>query len=620
MKSFLVSLLVSLLCLSVFANSVEIGGVKYTIAKHGTAKCKAGMLLKNNKKGNMSVKIESQVLINNAYYNVEEIEENGFKNCKALSSIVIPQSVKRIGKCAFWNCTSLQSVVIPDNVSTEISEGSYGFGRKGVFSNCKNLSDIVSTSGAYPRNVLENALYNCEEVPFTNRLYTLSQSNMPEHGLAGLKFSEYAKNNIKNEVEQWQKKKEYETTAQWRDRVTEETRKVKVAELLDKYQKEYIEKFSPSVLIGNIGMYDADYNIFPIDVNGLNTIYVSVPLDEAENFKNNWHYVTTKPVYGIVDDKLGVLNCSFTLKNKTYQSADTYENDNTSDFALNLSPLEFDFAENTGLSKVDTKPAIKIDNSIDLNIPISSVKNTKTFVVIIGNENYQHTSKVQFAHNDAVIFGKYCNQTLGVPIKNLRRYKDATYGSMLSAVKDIKDISNAYNGNINVIFYYAGHGIPNEKDQEAYLLPVDADGTQTDACYSMKRLYDELGNLNAKSVVAFIDACFSGAKRGDGMLLSARGTAIKPKDLTVSGNTIVFSAASGEQTAFPYEEKGHGMFTYFLLEKLRENKGDVTLGELKKHIVENVKQQSVVINKKIQTPTVLVSNVMKNRWSQLKLK
>lgn len=310
-------------------------------------------------------------------------------------------------------------------------------------------------------------------MPFTNRLYTLSQSNIPEHGVAGLKFSEYAKNNIKNEVEQWQKKKEYETTVQWRDRVTEETRKVKVAELLDKYPKEYIENFSPSVLIGNIGMYDADYNIFPIDVNGLNTIYVSVPLDEAENFKNNWHYVTAKPVYGIVDDKLGVLTCSFTLKNKTYQSADTYENDNTSDFALNLSPLEFDFAENTGLSKVDTKPAIKIDNSIDLNIPTSSVKNTKTFVVIIGNENYQHTSKVQFAHNDAVIFGKYCNQTLGVPIKNLRRYKDATYGSMLS-----------------------------------------------------------------------------GAKRGDGMLLSARGTAIKPKDLTVSGNTIVFSAASGEQTAF----------------------------------------------------------------------
>ena len=204
--------------------------------------------------------------------------------------------------------------------------------------------------------------------------------------------------------------------------------------------------------------------------------------------------------------------------------------------------------------------------------------------------------------------------------KNLRRYKDATFGSMLAAMKDIKDISDAYNGDINVIFYYAGHGIPSESDKEAYLLPVDADGSQTAACYSMKRLYEELGGLNAKSVVVFLDACFSGAKRGDGMLLAARGVAIKPRSLEVSGNTIVFSAASGEQTAFPYKEKGHGMFTYFLLEKLRDAKGDVTLGDLCNYIKENVKQQSVVVNGKLQTPMVQISSNMLKKWSQLKLK
>ena len=62
------------------------------------------------------------------------------------------------------------------------------------------------------------------------------------------------------------------------------------------------------------------------------------------------------------------------------------------------------------------------------------------------------------------------------------------------------------------------------------------------------------------------------------------------------------------------------MFTYFLLEKLRDAKGDVTLGDLCNYIKENVKQQSVVVNGKLQTPMVQISSNMLKKWSQLKLK
>lgn len=622
MKRIVTYLLICALSFSVSANSVEIGGVKYSIAKHGTVKCKAGMLLKKGAPGSMAVKIESQVRINNSLYIVSEIEDYGFKGCKSLLSIEIPQTVTNIGCGAFWDCKSLQSVVIPDNATAEIPVGSYGFGKKGIFSGCVSLIDIKGTSAQYPRVILENALYNCDEVPFISRLYTLSKSDATTQDVADMKFSEYAKDKIQAQVEVWQKKKEYETTAQWRERVTEDTRKLKVEELVDKERKEFIDKFSPSVLVGNIGTYDADYNIFPIEIYGLNTIYVSVPIEDAPDFKNNWYKVKANPVYGIVDDKLGVLSCTFSLNDKTYQSADTYENDNTQDLALNLSPLELDFTVSSSNNVVaqTAKPAVKIDNSIDLNIPSFSANNKRTFAVIIGNENYQRTSMVQFANNDAVIFGKYCNKTLGIPFNNIKHYKNATFGNMLDAIRNIKDIAAAFDGNINVIFYYAGHGVPSNDGKNSYLLPVDADGTQLEVCYPIKKLYEELGSLNAQSVVVFLDACFSGAKRGDGMLLASRATIIKPHEEEVKGNVVVFSASSGEQTAFPYEEKGHGMFTYFLLEKLRNNKGDVTLGDLSDYINENVRQQSVIINGKLQTPTLRVSSNMKNDWSKLKLK
>ena len=104
------------------------------------------------------------------------------------------------------------------------------------------------------------------------------------------------------------------------------------------------------------------------------------------------------------------------------------------------------------------------------------------------------------------------------------------------------------------------------------------------------------------------------------MLASARGVALKAKASAPKGNMVVFSAATGDETAFPYREKGHGLFTYFLLKKLRDTKGDCTLGELGEYIQTNVRQQSVVVNRKSQTPTVVPSTTIAGNWKGIKLK
>ncbi len=171
----------------------------------------------------------------------------------------------------------------------------------------------------------------------------------------------------------------------------------------------------------------------------------------------------------------------------------------------------------------------------------------------------------------------------------------------------------------NVVFYYAGHGVPNETDHSAYLLPVDADGSQTKACLSTKELYQTLNALGARQVVVLMDACFSGAQRGDGMLASARGVALKVRDDVPTGNMVVFTAATGDQTAYPYNEKGHGLFTYFLLKKLQDTKGNVTLGDLCDYVSEQVAQQSVVVNKHSQTPTVVPAATLSDSWRSMRL-
>ena len=281
------------------------------------------------------------------------------------------------------------------------------------------------------------------------------------------------------------------------------------------------------------------------------------------------------------------------------------------------------YAQNVQPQPVQTVPqqtTKQPSSDVDVNIPSTPQSNSNLFAVVIANEKYTHVAEVPYANNDAKVFAEYCKKTLGLPENNVRQYDNATYGTMLAAMSDIKSIAQAYDGNINVIFYYSGHGIPNEMSRDAYLLPVDANGQQTEVCYPVSRLYKELGEMGARNVVVFLDACFSGAQRGEGMLVSARGIAIKANADVPKGNLVVFSAATGEEAAFPYKEKEHGMFTYFLLKKLRETKGDCTLGELGQYIQENVRQQSVVVNRKSQTPTIIPSQTLANTWRNLKLK
>ncbi len=256
----------------------------------------------------------------------------------------------------------------------------------------------------------------------------------------------------------------------------------------------------------------------------------------------------------------------------------------------------------------------KSDIKLDENIPITNLHAENTFAVIIGNENYQGVIKVPFAENDAKTFAAYCEKTLGLPQRNIKVYTNATYGTMVNAISKIKDIATVYKGKLNIIFYYSGHGIPNEQTHEAFLLPTDADGRNTDICYSLNKLYTELGNLKAERVLVLLDACFSGATKGEEMIIPAKGVAIKPKENTVLGNIVVFSAANGKETAYPYEEGKHGMFTYYLLKKIQETKGNITLGSLSDYITTEVRKYSVVVNEKMQTPTTLVPTKWLGSW------
>ena len=260
-----------------------------------------------------------------------------------------------------------------------------------------------------------------------------------------------------------------------------------------------------------------------------------------------------------------------------------------------------------------------LTSEVDRNIPVTGATNPNTFVLIIANEHYLQVASVPYALNDGNIFREYCIKTLGVSEKHIKYFADATGNQIKSGVNWLANLTEVFD-NPQIIVYYAGHGIPDEASKSAYLLPVDGNGSDISTGYKLDDLYATLGNMPAAQITVFMDACFSGSKREQGMLASARGVALKAKAGIPQGNMVVFSAATGDETAYPNKEQQHGLFTYYLLKKLQETKGDVALKDLGTYLTKQVSQQSLIINDKRQTPTVTPSAAVGAEWQNWKLK
>lgn len=260
-----------------------------------------------------------------------------------------------------------------------------------------------------------------------------------------------------------------------------------------------------------------------------------------------------------------------------------------------------------------------IGSDVDRNIPKSNVQNKNTFVLIIANENYHSVAPVPFAQNDGRIFHHYCEQTLGIPSRNIHEQANATGNQIKAQINWLRNVVEVFDAP-NIIFYYAGHGIPDEDSKSAYILPVDGIITDISTGYKLDDLYSALGDMPAAHITVFMDACFSGSKREDGMLASARGVALKAKTGVPQGNMVVFSAAQGDETAYPNREQQHGMFTYYLLKKLQETEGNVDLKTLGDYVTKQVTQQSLLLNDKKQTPCVTPSAAVGTEWQSWKLK
>jgi len=303
-------------------------------------------------------------------------------------------------------------------------------------------------------------------------------------------------------------------------------------------------------------------------------------------------------------------------------------NTSNSQGSATSNPVMVTFGNETKVAQVQIpkKEEVFINSEIsdiDGGIPQNPI-NSKRFALIIGNEDYtsyqsnlSSEANVAYAINDATSFKLYAQKILGVEDRNIFFLTNATAGAMNQKIELITRIASKLNGSAELFFYYAGHGFPDENTKIPYLIPVDVSILNINQGIKLSDLYQKLNGCGAKRVSVFLDACFSGGGR-EGGLINSRGVKVRPKEEDAIGNLVVFAASSGEQTSLPYKEKRHGMFTYFLLKKLKESKGDLSYAELAKYIQENVSIESLRTNYQEQDPQIKTSSTLQGTWEKWK--
>ena len=211
-------------------------------------------------------------------------------------------------------------------------------------------------------------------------------------------------------------------------------------------------------------------------------------------------------------------------------------------------------------------------SDVDTIRPVSERRRQDAYAVVVGIERYrENLPKADFAERDAKIVSQYLIQVLGYPEENVVvRVNDKAARTDLE--KYFEDwLANHVEPANSVFIYFSGHGAPSTKTGEAYLVPYDGDPAFIEKTgYPLKRLYEYVNKLPAREVVVVLDSCFSGAGGRSVIATGMRPMALSVENPILSGGkTVVLAASSAKQVSSTYNQKGHGLLTYFFLKGIQ---------------------------------------------------
>jgi uncharacterized caspase-like protein len=246
---------------------------------------------------------------------------------------------------------------------------------------------------------------------------------------------------------------------------------------------------------------------------------------------------------------------------------------------------------------------------------VDTTPDKNAYAIVIGVEQYrQKLPKADFATHDAQAVTESLTKVMGYPAENVITLinDQATHADLAKYVEKWL-LKNVKTGS-TVFIYFSGLGTSSPETGDVFLVPYDGDPSFIDQTgYSLKRMNDALRKLPAKEIIVVLDSCFSGAGGKSVLVEGARPLAINlQKSLVFSRNMTVLAAASGDQGCSSYQAKGHSLFTYYLLNGIKNEDvilpdGSLDLGDLFSYVQPQVERVALKKNNSAQSPQLIES-------------
>lgn len=440
-------------------------------------------------------------------------------------------------------------------------------------------SELIEDSSFYNSDKKFSAIFNA-----SNRFTMFGVNTLGQVISLTQNKQELIKQLVEMKINDWQKKGKFEKTEDYRNRVNVETRNIKVQEFVAETINELAGNIVNIDFKSATNEYDADNEVYKLMFKHLPPLFIKVPIDEAIEFDQKFNELESKSAQFVLKDDENFALVYLVIKNPANHQEYVYDSRTelsffTSNLQLNFENIDIGIIpQNIGSNTRESVKTIDVGKSeIDINLPLSSKINPDAIAVVIGNRDYQKTSKVDYALNDARSVKEYLTGVMGFKEGNIIYEENATKGifEIIFGSKDNKrgKLSNYVINDISDVFvYYSGHGAPDLKNQRGYFVPIEADPNYIDISgYSLDLFYSNISHIPAKSITVVLDACFSGANVYKN---------ISPVTITmdspelVDPRVIVMSSSSGTEVSSWFEENQHGLFTYYFLKAIHNKNAD----------------------------------------------
>lgn len=253
----------------------------------------------------------------------------------------------------------------------------------------------------------------------------------------------------------------------------------------------------------------------------------------------------------------------------------------------------------------------------------ANTANAEQYAFLVGVRQYDRAElqSLRYTENDVTRLADVLQKKLGYRSENIVLMTqtlgagDTRYLPISTYIrKEFKLLVGELGPQDSILVSFSGHGVQFEGSKEIYFCPADARLKDRTTLISLGDVFRQLEACRASARVLLVDACRNDPQSAVGKTVA--GVELEPAGrrqlVQPPGGVAAFYSCSAGEQSFELPKLKHGIFLYEVIRGLEgradfDEDGEITLTELKLHVVKQVRRTARLELGRSQTPELLAN-------------